>query len=280
MSVTTVLGQRVPRRMRLTLSAVVVAIVSIGISGETRADSSVRDVARTVSDYRQQNERAILTEYFNLLRLPNHAADLDDIQRNAEFIVQMLKSRGIQGRILSTGVGAPAVFGEVKAPGAETTIVFYVHYDGQPVVPANWDSDPFEPVLRTNYLSRGGKEIDFDSVSFPIDPDIRIFARSTSDDKAPIIGLLTAYDALRAHGIPLSANLKFFFEGEEESGSPHLEKMLAEHGDLLDADVLIFCDGPVHQSGRKKVSFGVRGPVGFEVTVYGPDRPLHSGHYG
>lgn len=266
--------------VRLAMPAFAALLLSVGTGAPALADTSVRDVASTVSEYRRQNERDILLEYFDLLRLPNHAADLPDIRRNADFIVGMLEKRGIRGRVLTTGAGTPAVYGEVDTPGADTTILFYAHYDGQPVVPENWDSDPFEPVLRTNYLDRGGKEIDFESASFPIDPDVRVFARSTSDDKAPIIGLLTAYDALRASDIPLSVNLKFFFEGEEESGSPHLEQMLAEHGSLLDADVLIFCDGPVHQSGRKKVSFGVRGPVGFEVTVYGPDRPLHSGHYG
>jgi len=214
------------------------------------------------------------------LRLPNYSENRDDIRRNAKHIVAMLTRRGITARVLDASKGAPAVYGELTVPGAKTTVLFYAHYDGQPVVPENWNSNPYEPVLRTGYLNRGGKVVEFDKVAFPIDPELRIFARSTSDDKAAVIGILSALDALRANGIKPSVNMKFFFEGEEERGSPNLDVMLSEYGHLLTSDVLLFCDGPVHQSGRKKLSFGVRGPVGFDVTVYGPDRPLHSGHYG
>ena len=250
------------------------------IDNAARAEHSVADIAKLASAYRAEREKEILEEYFELLKIPNHASNLSDIRKNAQHIRQMLQSRGIPAQVLERSEGSPAVFGEIEVPGATRTVLFYAHYDGQPVVRENWDSDPFSPVLRTDSLERGGEEIDFASATFPIDPDVRIFARSTSDDKAPVIGLLTAYDALVANGIRPSANIKFFFEGEEEVGSPYLEGMLEEYGHLLDADVLVFCDGPIHQSGKKKVSFGVRGPVGFEVTVYGPARPLHSGHYG
>jgi acetylornithine deacetylase/succinyl-diaminopimelate desuccinylase-like protein len=92
--------------------------------------------------------------------------------------------------------------------------------------------------------------------------------------------MLRAIDALRAARVPLSVNLKFFLEGEEEAGSPHLRDMLGRNADLLRADVWLFGDGPVHQSRRQQVVFGVRGVVGAELTVYGPRRALHSGHYG
>lgn len=243
-------------------------------------DLTPRELAHGVSKYRQANEKAVLEEFFALLRLPNYSNNREDISRNAEHIVRMLERRGINARVLDTGVGAPAVYGELLTPGAETTVVFYVHYDGQPVVAENWNTPPYEPVVKTDYEARGGRVIAFDDLDFPLDPELRVFARSTSDDKAPIIGILTALDALRALAIAPSINMKFFFEGEEERGSPHISQMLAEYGHLLEADVLLFCDGPVHQSGSKKLSFGVRGPVGFDVTVYGPDRPLHSGHYG
>src|SRR5688500_5184594 len=92
--------------------------------------------------------------------------------------------------------------------------------------------------------------------------------------------MLRAIDALRAAHVPLAVNLKFFLEGEEEAGSPHLREMLSRYADLLRADVWLFGDGPVHQSRRPQVVFGVRGVVGAELTVYGPRRALHSGHYG
>src|SRR5260221_9163174 len=92
--------------------------------------------------------------------------------------------------------------------------------------------------------------------------------------------ILTAFDALKARGISPSLNIKFIFEGEEEAGSPHLGEIIDLHKELLAADAWIICDGPVHQSGRKQVVFGVRGDVNVDVTTYGARRPLHSGHYG
>lgn len=264
----------------LLLAALAAGAVFVPQPPPGAAERSPQEVAERVSQHREANEKAILEEYFALLRLPNYSKNAEDIRRNAEHIVGMLERRGIEARVLDTGVGAPAVYGELQTPGAQTTVVFYVHYDGQPVVAENWNTPPYEPVVKTDYEVRGGQVIAFEDLEFPLDRDLRIFARSTSDDKAPIIGILAALDALRAQGIAPSINMKFFFEGEEERGSPHLDRMLAEYGHLLESDMLLFCDGPVHQSGKNKLSFGVRGPVGFDVTVYGPDRPLHSGHYG
>ncbi|MBS1840774.1 MAG: M20/M25/M40 family metallo-hydrolase, partial [Acidobacteria bacterium] len=104
--------------------------------------------------------------------------------------------------------------------------------------------------------------------------------RSASDDKSPIVALLTALDALNEKKIPLAVNLKVIFEGEEEAGSPNLQHTLELHKNLLGADLLITADGPVHQSGRPLVFFGNRGILGFQLTTYGPIRALHSGHYG
>src|SRR5437660_6534812 len=103
---------------------------------------------------------------------------------------------------------------------------------------------------------------------------------ASSDDKAGVMGILTAFDALKAQNATPSFNLKFLFEGEEEAGSPHLGEIIDLHKDLLQSDAWIICDGPVHQSGRKQVVFGVRGDQNVDVTVYGAKRPLHSGHYG
>jgi acetylornithine deacetylase/succinyl-diaminopimelate desuccinylase-like protein len=183
-----------------------------------------------------------------------------------------------------TGRG-PVVFGKLIAPNARRTIIFYAHYDGQPVDAAAWtDGKPFEPVLRTGSLESGGQRIPLPSNS-PQHPAIyndewRIYARSASDDKSPIVALLAALDALRAKNIPLGVNLKLILEGEEEDGSPNLERVLLGHRNLLDADVLITGDGPVHQSGRPLIFFGNRGILGLQITTYGAIRALHSGHYG
>ncbi|MGH9602692.1 MAG: M20/M25/M40 family metallo-hydrolase, partial [Terriglobales bacterium] len=160
-------------------------------------------------------------------------------------------------------------------------IVVYAHYEGQPAEPADWGgADPWKPVLRDKSLEDSGREIPWPAPGAPVDPEWRIYARSASDDKAPIAGWLAALDALRASGIAPSVNVKFFFEGEEEAGSPHLQEVLKEYGELLKADLWLLCDGPVHQTRRPQVVFGARGITDLEVTVYGPVRPLHSGHYG
>jgi acetylornithine deacetylase/succinyl-diaminopimelate desuccinylase-like protein len=111
----------------------------------------------------------------------------------------------------------------------------------------------------------------------PVEDNWRLYARSAADDKAPLIALLSALDALRAIGVPARVNLVFAFEGEEESSSPHLRDYLTVLRDRLRADAWLICDGPVHQSGAPQVVLGVRG---LELTVYGPVRELHSGHYG
>jgi len=114
-----------------------------------------------------------------------------------------------------------------------------------------------------------------------MDPEWRLYARSAGDDKAPIAALIPVLEAFRAEGIQPTSNLVFFFEGEEEAGSPNLLRYLETYRELVDPiDVWLFFDGPAHQSGRPQLTFGVRGTMGMEVTVYGATRNLHSGHYG
>ena len=236
-----------------------------------------------VRDYRQANEHRLVNEYFQLLSIPNVASDTPNIRRNADFLAERMRKAGLNPRLLEAADRKvpPAVYGEYSTPGATKTIIFYAHYDGQPTEAADWSgSKPWEPVLRSASLEKGGKFIPFPKAGERIDPEWRIYARSASDDKAGVFAILTAFDALIAKGIKPTVNIKFFFEGEEEAGSPNLKAILTKHKDLLKADAFIVCDGPVHQSGRKQVVFGVRGDVNVELTVYGAKRPLHSGHYG
>lgn len=175
----------------------------------------------------------------------------------------------------------PAVFAEYRAPGALRTIVFYAHYDGQPTDPADWTTTaPWRPTVFSKSAENGGIDIHMPTERTVIDPDWRIYGRSASDDKAGVFTILSAFDALKAGGIEPTVNLKFFFEGEEEAGSPNLRKLLEKYKEDLKADAWIICDGPVHQSGKKLVSFGVRGVTSAALTVYGANRDLHSGHYG
>jgi acetylornithine deacetylase/succinyl-diaminopimelate desuccinylase-like protein len=242
-------------------------------------------VAQEVRDYRLDNEDRIIRELAEFLSIPNVASDTPNIQKNAARLVEMLEARGIETHLLPIGGRGPVVFGKLTTPDAQRTVIFYAHYDGQPVDPAAWtDGKPFEPVLRSGAIEAGGKRIPFPENSRGkrafYNDDWRIYARSSSDDKSPIVALLAALDALRARKIPLAANLKVIFEGEEEAGSPNLERTLELHKNLLGGDLLITADGPVHQSGRPLVFFGNRGIIDLGITVYGPVRALHSGHYG
>lgn len=214
--------------------------------------------ATAARDWRQAHEQAILTEFTDLLSIPNVAADFPNIHRNAEAVSAMLGKRGVATRMLEIAGAPPVVYGEIRTPGAQRTIVFYAHYDGQPLDPKEWSTEPWKPAVR----------------------DSRIYARSASDDKAAIIAIATALDAIHAGHLPIRSNLKFVFEGEEEAGSPHLARIIEANRDLLGGDVWLICDGPVHQSRRQQIVFGARGIQIVDITVYGPQRELHSGHYG
>lgn len=237
----------------------------------------------SVGAYRQANEHRLLSEYVQFLSIPNVASDTTNIRKNAHYILAEMQKRGLKPQLLEAADKKvpPVVYGEYMTPGAAKTVIFYAHYDGQPTDASQWTgSKPWEPVLRTASLEKGGKIIPFPKAGEKIDPEWRIYARSASDDKAGVFAILTAFDALIAKGIKPTVNIKFFFEGEEEAGSPNLKEILTKHTELLKADAFIVCDGPVHQSGRKQVVFGVRGDVNVDLTVYGAKRPLHSGHYG
>jgi acetylornithine deacetylase/succinyl-diaminopimelate desuccinylase-like protein len=248
-----------------------------GAGAQTASPQVVRGAAR---EYRGQHEAEIVRSYAELLSLPNVASDAPNIRANADLISSQLQKRGFTTRLLSTSGCPPVVYGELLAPGARHTILWYAHYDGQPVDKSQWTGDPWNAVLRDGVVEDGAKTVGLDSLRSPINPEWRIYARGAGDDKAPIQALLTAIDALHAAKIPISVNLKVFFEGEEEAGSPHLETIFRENASLLHGDIWILSDGPVHQTRRMQLYFGARGTAGLEMTIYGPARVLHSGHYG
>jgi acetylornithine deacetylase/succinyl-diaminopimelate desuccinylase-like protein len=250
------------------------AVCVIGVPARAQDAARVRGAVRA---YQQAHDVEIVRDLAEFLAIPNLASDSVNIRRNARFIVAMLERRGIRAQLLESPGSPPAVFGELRSPTATRTVVFYAHYDGQPVDTSQWTRPPWSPTLRTRL---GGEIVPLPTQPGTVQGESRLYARSAGDDKSPIIAFLAAIDALRASNIQPSVNLKFFFEGEEEAGSPHLRDMLSRHRDVLGADLWIFGDGPVHQSRRQQVVFGVRGSMGLELTVFGPARALHSGHYG
>ena len=246
------------------------------VASSVQAQDPAR-VRSAVRAYQQAHDVEVVRELADFLAIPNLASDSVNIRRNARFIVAMLERRGIRAQLLESPGSPPAVFGELRSPSATRTLVFYAHYDGQPVDTSQWTKPPWSPTLRSRL---GGDVIPLPTQPGTVQGETRLYARSAGDDKSPIVAFLSALDALRASNIPSSVNLKFFFEGEEEAGSPHLREMLTRHRDALGADLWVFGDGPVHQSRRQQVVFGVRGSMGLELTVFGPSRALHSGHYG
>lgn len=251
--------------------------LSVSIASAQQASNTIHAKIRA---YRQANEHKIIGELTALLAIPNLVSDSVNIRRNAAKLVEMLQQRGIRIQLLEVAGSPPVVFGELKTLGAKRTLMFYAHYDGQPVAAMKWDTDPWQPVLRDQATEAGGKIISMPAPDKTFENEWRIYARSASDDKSPIVAMLTALDAIRANNLKLTTDLKFFFEGEEEAGSPHLEQVATKYADQLKADAWILCDGPVHQTRQQQLYFGVRGIISFELTVYGANRELHSGHYG
>jgi acetylornithine deacetylase/succinyl-diaminopimelate desuccinylase-like protein len=271
----------------LSLLLAFAADAQTSVTGKVESKHSrpqVKHVIELVRSYRVANEDRIMRELREFLSIPNVASDTPNIQKNADTLKEMLEARGVETHLLSIEGRGPVVFGKLQAENARRTLIFYAHYDGQPVDASAWtDRSPFEPVLRDNSIEAGGKPVPFlppAARAASYQDDWRIYARSASDDKSPIVAILAALDALRSNNIPLAVNLKFILEGEEEAGSTHLQQTLELHRNLLNADLLITGDGPVHPSGRPLVFFGNRGDIGLDITVYGPIRSLHSGHYG
>jgi acetylornithine deacetylase/succinyl-diaminopimelate desuccinylase-like protein len=243
--------------------------------------ASAEDLQQKVESYRLAHEAQIIDQLTELTRIKSIAADPAGIAAAAQRLEALLKERGFETKQLTAGAGAPPlVFGYLKSPGAKRTVVFYAHYDGQPVTPSQWKSDPFEPVMRSGPLNSGEHDVDLKSARSPYDPEWRLFGRAVSDDKASIVAFLAAFDALKAAGRRPSVNIKVAWEGEEESGSAHLAELLRENKTLLTSDLWLIGDAPVHQSRQPMLYFGARGTLGLTITIYGPIKALHDGHYG
>lgn len=264
-------------------------------AGEGRADEAAAKAAGAnelgadelgdkVRSYRESHAADILQSFREFVAIPNVSADAANIARNADWIQQQLAARGVAAEVWKLTAANPVVYGELLTPGTERTIMFYAHYDGQPVDPSEWTHPPFEPTLVSDDARSGGQELPWPPPGTQLPPGDadawRIYGRGTSDDRAAVMAMLAALDALQAAGIKPRANIKFLFDGEEEIGSPNLRRYLETRKEQLSADVWLFCDGPVHQSRKPQLVFGVRGIVQFDLTVYGANRALHSGHYG
>ena len=188
--------------------------------------------------------------------LPQHAAD---VRKAAEWTADAIKTAGLQNVRLIDTPGHPVVYGDwLSAPGAPT-ILFYGHYDVQPVDPLElWESPPFEATIR----------------------DGEIFARGSADDKGQVFMHLKAVEAHLKQNGRLPVNIKFILEGEEEVGSEHLDDFIRAHKAELGADVVVISDSPMFARGVPSICYGLRGLVYFQIDLRGSSTDLHSGSFG
>lgn len=255
-----------------------VALLAVCSPIAIRAQTNPASIA--ANRWRRAHESQIVEEFENLLSVPDVSSEHASIRHNAELIAAMMRKRGIEPQLISVPGANPVVFGEIRTPGATRTIVLYAHYDGQPVDPKQWATPRFSATLRNAPIENGGRVIQLPAPGTPFNPEWRLYARASGDDKAPIEAMMTALDGIRAAGIKTKSKIKFVFEGEEEEGSIHLQQILATHKNLFSGDVWLICDGPVSQTRQQSIAFGARGITEVDVTVYGPRHELHSGHYG
>jgi len=238
----------------------------------------------SIQSWIKLNENKLIEEYLRFVSIPNVYGDTVNIRKNASFLIKQLTDADVSCKLLTSDVagGSPAVYGEILTPGATKTVGFYAHYDGQPVNSKNWVSgtSPFNPVIMTDRIDNGGEIVPFSTSLTSIDPNWRIYGRSTADDKAGVMQIINAFRAIRETGLRLKINIRFLFEGEEEVGSKNLAKIFQKYQQDLKANIWVIADGPRHSSGKKQIVFGVRGDVNLTLTVFGPTRPLHSGNFG
>lgn len=205
------------------------------------------------------NEEKYLEVWKKLVAQPSISAQNLGVRKCAELLVEIMREFNIEGKILETE-GQPVVYGELKSDNPNAlTILFYGHYDVQPPEPYDaWISPPFEPTIRNG----------------------RLYGRGTADNKGQLVAHLCAVNSILETSGSLPVNVKFIFEGEEESGSPNLAKFASQNKDLLAADVVYVSDGPMHDKETPAVEFGNRGVLSMELTIQTATQDNHSGNKG
>ena len=214
-----------------------------------------------IQKYIAANEPQIMEDLFSLIRIPSISAlpeHHDDMLACAQRWAQLLLEAGVDEALVMPSKGNPIVFAQkIVDPNAKTVLV-YAHYDVMPAEPLElWKSQPFEPEVRDGY----------------------IWARGADDDKGQSFIQVKAFEYLVKNEL-LKNNVKFIFEGEEEIGSPSLEAFCEEHKELLKADVILVSDTSMLGAELPSLTTGLRGLAYWEIEVTGPNRDLHSGHFG
>ena len=214
-----------------------------------------------MKEYIAHHEERFLNELFSLLRIPSISAEPShhaDMLRCADLWRELLLQAGADEAEVMSSDGNPLVFAQKHVSDTAPTVLVYGHYDVMPVAPLElWKSAPFEPEVR----------------------DGRIWARGADDDKGQSFLQVKAFEYLVRTG-QLRHNVKFILEGEEEIGSPSLHAFLTRHRELLKSDVILVSDTSMLSEDLPSLTTGLRGLAYWEIEVTGPQRDLHSGHFG
>src|SRR6187549_2978306 len=215
-----------------------------------------------VIDFINVNRERYLEELKALLAIPSVSAlpeHKDDVRRCAEWCADEMRRIGLQNVKLIDTPGNPVVYGDWLGAEGSPTILFYGHYDVQPVDPLDlWESPPFEATIR----------------------DGELYARGSADDKGQVFMHLKAIEAHLKQNGRLPVNIKVMLEGEEEVGSEHLDDFIRGHKDLLKADVVVISDSTMFARGVPSICYGLRGLVYFQIDLRGSNTDLHSGSFG
>lgn len=215
----------------------------------------------SVQSYIKSNKDRFLEELFSLIRIPSVSAKQEhkpDMAVCAQRWTEILLSSGADKAVVMPTEGNPVVYGEKLISEEVPTVLVYAHYDVMPAEPLElWKSKPFEPEIR----------------------DGRIYARGADDDKGQAMIQVKGFETALNQEL-LKCNVKFIFEGEEEIGSPSLEAFCIQHKDLLKADIILVSDTSMVNAEIPSLTTGLRGLAYWEIEVTGPNRDLHSGHFG
>ncbi|MBB4080677.1 acetylornithine deacetylase/succinyl-diaminopimelate desuccinylase-like protein [Lewinella aquimaris] len=224
-----------------------------------------------------------LPQFIDFLSLSNDAHIEGQLEPNLQWLEREYSKRGFTTqRLPNEGIDLLLLGFPAEDANAET-VLFYGHVDGQPVDPSKWVlAPPFNPVYGTMAVDEAGS-IQYENAELTARPDtsdVRLFARSSSDAKAPIMMFLVAWDQMIADGKRPAYHVKFIVDPMEEGSSPDLPGAVETHREALAADHLVILDGPVHAINEPTLVGGARGIATARLTVYGPRLPQHSGHYG
>ncbi|MFN8344601.1 MAG: M20/M25/M40 family metallo-hydrolase [Spirosomataceae bacterium] len=241
---------------------------------------STPDLESTV----QKHVKNYYGDLYDFMSLPSNAHIKEHIQPNLDWLKKAFEKQGFTSEFLPTE-GHPVFFAEKKpaaaAAGPLKTLLFYMHFDGQPVEPENWQQEsPYKPVLKKRTADGKWEMIEWKNLRTDYDPEWRIFARASSDDKGPILMLLAALDMMQKENIKSPYHLKVILDSEEEIGSPHLADMVKAYKNKLTGDFMMVMDGGRHLSNESTLTYGCRGIVRLTLATYGARGAQHSGHYG